>query len=226
MNNISNLKQLKVLLVEDESSIAQLLYDAIADYFAEFRMATNGLEAIQSHGIHHYDIIITDITMPKMDGLEMTRKLKLIDPALPIIVLSAYSDTDKLLDSIDAGVMKYFIKPFDPDELLEYLIKLSTKLIDMNMIQLVDDFSYNNHTKQLFHKDQIIALSKREYKLIDILVQQRNDILEDRELKLLIWGDENINNERVRTFIKRIRQKTSKELIKNISTRGYCIVLA
>ncbi len=226
MNNLKNLKQLKILIVEDEASIAQLLYDAVADYFKECRMATNGYEAIISHDLYEYDIIITDINMPHMDGLEMTKKLKLLNPDLPIIVLSAYSDTQRLLEAIDLGVIKYFIKPFDPDELLEYLVKISSKLVDTNTIRLKDDFIYNTQTKKLYLDDEIVNLSVREQKFIDALIRSRDDILCEDDLKLLIWNDSDVKKERIRTFVKRVRQKTSKNLIKNIPTRGYHIVSA
>jgi len=225
MNSINNLKQLKILIVEDESSIAQLLYDAVADYFKECRMATNGYEAIISHDLYDYDIIITDINMPHMDGLEMTKKLKLINPDLPIIVLSAYSDTQRLLDAIDLGVIKYFIKPFDPDELLDYLVKISSKLVNTNVIRLKDNFIYNFQTKKLYLNEEIVNLSVREQKFIDALVKNHNDIVTEDDLKMLIWQDESVNKERIRTFVKRVRQKTSRGLIKNVPTRGYHIVL-
>jgi DNA-binding response OmpR family regulator len=226
MSNIKNLKQLKILIVEDESSIAQLLYEAVADYFMECRMATNGHEAIISYDLYEYDIIITDINMPYMDGLEMTKKLKLINPDLPIIILSAHSDTQRLLEAIDLGVVKYFIKPFDPDELLDYLIKISSKLININSIKLKNGFIYNFQTKQLYLNDEIVKLSSREQKFIDILLEKKDDILHEDEMKKLIWEEEDVNKERIRTFVKRVRQKTSKELIKNVPTRGYHIVLA
>jgi len=118
--NSKRLKQFTVLLVEDEKKLASLLKDAIGNYFYNLKP----------------DIVITDITMPKMTGLQMASKIKEINENIPIIILSAFSDTDKLINAIDVGVVKYFIKPFDPDELLEYIDKL-TRQMQSKIIQLL-----------------------------------------------------------------------------------------
>ena len=103
------LKTLKILIVEDEKKLAQLLKDAIADSFFRVVTAKDGNEGLKKIKIFKPDILITDIMMPFCDGLEMTEKIKELDENIPIIILSAHSDKEKLLKAIDIGINKYFI---------------------------------------------------------------------------------------------------------------------
>lgn len=125
---MNNLKNLRLLIVEDEQKLSKLLKDAINDFFSSVTIAKDGNEGIKKFKSVKPDIVITDIMMPNCDGLEMTQKIKELNSETPIIILSAHSDKDKLLKAIDLGINKYFIKPFDPEEVLDFLASLATKL--------------------------------------------------------------------------------------------------
>jgi DNA-binding response OmpR family regulator len=218
------LKEFKVLLVEDESNIAKLLKDAIGDYFFSFTLAKNGQEGLEKMKTIKPDIIITDIMMPKLDGLAMTEKIKQIDESIPVIVLSAFSEKEKLLNAIDIGITKYFIKPFDPDEVLEYLVSLAIKLDKKRVFKLSEDLYFDRNKNNLFDKnDKIINLTKREKDFLYLLIKNHPNSVSVEKIKKTLWEKEEATDERLRTFIKRIRAKTSKTLIKNISGQGYLI---
>ncbi len=217
------LKELKILFVEDEVNISKLLKDALSDYFFSFTVANNGQEGLTKFKKISPDIVITDIMMPKLDGLEMTKKIKEINEEIPIIVLSAFSDKDKLLKAIDIGITKYFIKPFDPEEVLEYLIFLAKKLNKHRIICLNQHFSFDNNTNNLFEDDKLVNITKREKQFISLLIENKKDIVNIEMIKSRLWNEEKITDERLRTFIKRLRAKTSKELIRNIPGQGYLI---
>ncbi|MEO1938503.1 MAG: response regulator, partial [Sulfurimonas sp.] len=136
------LKTLRVLFVEDEEKLSKLLKNAIGDNFFKFSIAHDGEEGLELFEKIAPDIVITDINMPKMNGLEMAKEIKAIDKSVPIIILSAFSETEKLLHAIDVGVVKYLIKPFDPDELLEYIISLEEHFGERE-IALRDGYLYN-----------------------------------------------------------------------------------
>ncbi len=223
LSDESLLKELKVLFVEDEVNISKLLKDALGDYFYSFNVANNGEEGFKKFKKVEPDIVITDIMMPKVDGLDMTIKIKEINENVPIVVLSAFSDKDKLLKAIDIGITKYFIKPFDPEELLEYLIFLAKKLNKARIVCLNKHFSFDNNTKNLFEDDKIVNITKREKEFISLLIEHKKDIVSQEMIKSRLWKDEDVSDERLRTFIKRLRVKTSKELIKNIANQGYLI---
>ncbi len=217
------LKDLKILFVEDENNISKLLKNAVSDYFYSFITAKDGKEGIEKYKSTSPDIVISDIMMPNLDGLEMTKELRKIDENLPIIILSAFSDKEKLLKAIDLGINKYFIKPFNPEELLEYLSTLAEKLDKQRILCINKHFSYDKNSKNLYEKDELIKLSKREKMFLSLLIKNKKTFVSNELMKKELWEEDEVSPERIRTFIKRFRQKTKKELIKNISGQGYLI---
>lgn len=109
-----SLKSLRVLFVEDEENIARLLKGAIGDSFHSFTIAKDGKEGVEKFIQISPDIVITDINMPHMSGLDMAGELKKINPKIPVIILSAFSEREKLFGAIDVGVIKYFLNRMIP----------------------------------------------------------------------------------------------------------------
>lgn len=213
-------------MVEDEHKLSTLLRNAIGENFANFYVAYDGEEGLEIFREKHPDIVITDIMMPKKDGLSMAKEIRADESAIPIIILSAFSETEKLLGAIDVGVIKYFIKPFDPDELLQYIVSLQ-KYFGQNKVRLRDGYSYDTVKRGLYKKSRYVALSQKEKEFLELLVsyaQQEIYTVKDSVIKEHLWG-EDVSNDRLRTFIRRFRVKTSKELVKNIKSEGYQVVV-
>jgi len=223
MNCTHILKNLSVLLVEDEKNLAQLLHNAIGDHFAQFRLASDGEEGLQKALEHKPDIVITDINMPRVNGLEMSTQLHAKYPNLPIVILSAYSEKEYLLEAIDIGISKYLIKPFDPDELLEVICSLAEKLEKSHRISLMPPFQFDRNSKKLFRDQVMVRLSRRENLFIDHLLASPNHFLTTENIKTALWDEDNVSDERLRVFINRIRQKTDPSLIENIVGQGYVL---
>jgi len=216
------LKSLKVLLVEDEEKLANFLKNAIGDNFYRFYIANNGKDGLEKFYSLKPDIIITDITMPELNGLEMAKEIRKINQNIPIIILSAYIETDKFLNAIDIGVTKYFIKPYDPDELLEYINAIENKIED-KIVYLENNLSFNKSTNTFYRNNKYLALTKKELEFIKLLLQERQHgrfIVSDEIIKANLWQEE-VSDGRIRTFIKRFRAKTSKNLIVNVKGHGY-----
>jgi len=220
------LKSLKILLVEDEEKLSTLLKNAIGSSFKSFLIANDGIEGLEMYKKVSPDIVITDIMMPNKTGLEMAKEIKENDPNSNIIILSAHSEVDKLLTAIDVGVIKYFIKPFDPDELLEYIISLEGSIANQ-LINLKDDFIFNKSSRSLYKDSKYVKLSKNEVLFLELLVKKYEDeklIVSYEDIKSSLW-DENVSDERLRTFIRRFRDKTSKNLLVNLKGQGYQIAV-
>ena len=223
MTCTSILKNLSILLVEDEHNLAHLLRDAIGDQFARFELAYDGQEGLSLAQEMQPDLIITDITMPRMSGLEMSSILHETSPTLPIVILSAYSEKKYLLDAIDIGITKYLIKPFDPDELLDLICTLARKLNQASQITLMPPFQFDTHEKKLFNDGIMVHLSRRENLFLDHLIARPNHFLTTKAIKIALWDNETVSDERLRVFINRLRQKTAPELIENIVGQGYVL---
>ena len=214
------LKSIKVLLVEDEEKIAELLKNALGDNFRSFLIANDGEEGFDIYTKTSPDIIITDIMMPRSTGLEMAKKIRIKNKNIPIIILSAFSEKEKLFGAIDAGVTKYFTKPYDPDEILEYIQRVASTMED-KLVKLEKNFTFNTNTSSLYNIKEFINLGKKEAKLISILLDAKDKKLSYSEIKNNLWDAEDVSDDRLRTFIKRFREKTSKSLVKTLKGVGY-----
>ncbi len=217
------LNNLTILLVEDEQKLARLLRDAIGDHFKQFALAYDGKAGLEAARRLRPDMIITDITMPRMNGLEMSAAIRKIFPALPIVILSAYSEKEYLLKAIDAGITKYLIKPFDPDELLALLCAVSQKLAQTRRRPLMPPFQFDPDEQKLFRDNTMVRLSQREALFIDSLLSAPNRFLASGAIKERLWDGADISDERLRVFINRLRRKTHPDLIQNIVGQGYLL---
>jgi len=223
--DLNKLKNINVLLVEDEYELSSSLKSAIGEYFYSFTLASNGIDGLKEFENNKVDLVITDINMPDMNGLEMSKKLRLSHPNLPIIILSAFSQKEYLLNAIDISITKYLIKPFDPDELLEYIISIVSK-IEKKDIVLLDGYEFNKNKNNLSLNGKFVKITKREIKFLHTLIDISPSILSEEDMKVKLWDSkEDVSSERVRTFIKRFREKTSKKLINNIKGQGYQIII-
>ncbi|MCT7538156.1 response regulator transcription factor [Aliarcobacter butzleri] len=215
------MKSLKVLIVEDEIKLANLIKASIKELFFKVNIAKDGIEGLKKFQSFKPDIIISDITMPNFDGLEMCQKIR-EESNIPIVILSAYSQKEKLLKAIDLGINKYFIKPFDIEEFLEYLKNLSKNIKKIKTYKLKDNFVFDNNSVCLYKDEILINLTKREREFLNILIKNKNSLVKKEDIKTLLWN-EDVSDERLRTFIKRLRLKTSKDLVENVSSQGYLI---
>ena len=115
---MNSLKNLTLLLVEDEKNISSALQTALEEFFDKIIIAKNGEEGLKKFKKYSPNLVVTDISMPIMDGLTMSSEIKKVSKNTPIVVLSAYSEKEKLLEAIDIHINKYLIKPIDVEELL------------------------------------------------------------------------------------------------------------
>ena len=121
-------KNLKVLVVEDDRTTQRLLEDLLSKFFDEIEIAQDGEEGLKKFEQGDIDIVLTDIKLPKMDGLEMIRRIRQKDREIPVIVISGYSDTKFLLEAIRLGVDGYLLKPIQIQQFLEIFHKVLTTL--------------------------------------------------------------------------------------------------
>ncbi|EEF14779.1 response regulator receiver domain protein [Campylobacter rectus RM3267] len=223
---MKNFKELTLLLVEDEDSIRESMQEVFSGMFQKVISASNGDEGLKKFKKFSPDIVIADIMMPIMDGLEMSKQIKEVSKNTPVIILSAYSEKERLLKAIDVGIDKYVIKPIDMDELfvvLEQIVK--TKIIGADIIEISGGYSFNQTKKVLVKNGVEIALTKKELAFISLLVKRIGTLVLTEEIRNVVWFGEKVNDPAVRTFIKRIRDKVGAGLIKNSPGLGYKIEL-
>ncbi len=123
--DIEKLKTLSVLYIEDELELQEVTCNFLQDFLGKITVASNGEEALSIFEKEEFDLIITDINMPKVDGLEMMKIMKKSNPELKVIVTTAYNHQEKIDELFNAGMSEYIMKPIDFTKLMETIIKIT-----------------------------------------------------------------------------------------------------
>ncbi len=217
-------KELIILVVEDEVKARESMINILSERFSKVIGAQNGDEGLKKFKKFKPDLVITDIAMPIMDGLDMAREIKEISDDVPIVVLSAYSEKERLLRSIDIGIDKYLIKPVDIEELFKVLDYLIGEKIEANMlVKISEEYQFNKTKRTLIHNGKEIVLTKKELAFISLLLKQPGVLVLNEDIKKNVWIGEHVSDTAVRTFIKRVRDKVGEDFIKNVPSLGYKI---
>ncbi len=217
-------KELIILVVEDEIKTRESLINVLSERFSKVIGAQNGDEGLKKFKKFKPDLVITDIAMPIMDGLDMAREIKEISDDVPIVVLSAYSEKERLLRSIDIGIDKYLIKPVDIEELFKVLDCLVGEKIEASMlVKISEEYQFNKTKRTLIHNGKEIVLTKKELAFISLLLKQPRVLVLHEDIKKNVWIGEHVSDTAVRTFIKRVRDKVGEDFIKNVPSLGYKI---
>lgn len=156
---MEQLKQVTVLYVEDQANLREELGAFIKRRVKKVFIAENGIQGLDMFKKEKPDIVITDIKMPKMDGIEMTKAIRQENLLVPIIVTTAMSDVESILSTVDIGIDKYLLKPIDVNELNEALKSASEKILIVNGAS-VEDSSLSLETIETIEKEIQRALAK------------------------------------------------------------------
>ncbi len=224
-----NLKTTKytLLYVEDEAPIRMVTTMFLEPYFKEVFEAQDGEEAFQIYQEEQPDVIITDIEMPKFNGLDLCRKIRKEDKDTPIIITTAYTSVEYLLEAVSLNLIKYLGKPLKEEELLKALDNCFEQLDYKNpsIVQLTQTLFYDTFNQSLSTEKKIISISSYQAQLLNILIKNRNRIVSYTEIENEIWYDNAMTQDGLRTLVRKIRKVVGKEVIKNISKTGYKINL-
>jgi DNA-binding response OmpR family regulator len=226
---MSNTSELTLLYVEDDNELREQFVRILKPKFREIYEASDGLQALERYEQYSPDMILVDINLPKIDGLEVIERIRKFDKTTPIVILSAYSDQEKLLRAITLGLSEYLIKPVPHKKLLTLLddmaLKNKTQIEENNVIVLKGDYSWKKKERMLCYGEEIISLTKRERTLLEFMIKQVDEIVTFISIENLIWEDEEsqIAYSSLSHLLKRLRKKLPEELIDNIYGEGYRI---
>lgn len=217
---------LSLLYIEDETHIRKNAIEYFSRMFKNVYEASHGLEGYKMYEKYKPDIIITDIKMPTMNGLELARKIRRIDKKTPIIVLSAYTDTSLLLEAVELQLVKYLIKPLQESAIKEALSLACMSLNNQqsNIYTIGTDSHFDTYNKILVVHNEIVKLTQFELLLLDTLVKRSPRTLTYDELQNIVWPDEGLNIDSLRTLVRSLRKKLQADVIENISGVGYRII--
>ena len=217
-NNFSNLT---LLYVEDDEIIRQNAVEYLSSYFKEVFQAQDGEIALKIYREKKPDIIITDIEMPRLSGLDMAKKIRKSDKSTPIIVATAFTDTSYLLRAVELQLIKYLTKPISSKKLKEAL-SLVAEHLNLNSIVSINQVTqYDKFNKILVVDEKIIKLTKKELQLLDLLAKNHHRVVNYEEIASTLWYDDVMSKDALRALIRTLRIKLKGEYLENISGFGY-----
>ena len=224
MSNI--LKNLNILYIEDEENIKINMKKVLLLLCENVFDAQNIEEAKYIIKNQRIDIIISDINLPDTNGIEFIKELRKTDKTIPVILLSAFTDTKYLLEATKLKLVDYLTKPVDFKTLNNSLHTCVEEILDNSryIISFKNNIQYNVLQKKLFDLNikEEITLTSKELDLIDFLIKNSNRIVSSEELKSNLWEDYfEATDSALKNLLNKVRKKIGKESITNISGVGY-----
>jgi two-component system, OmpR family, response regulator len=200
---------MKILLAEDDSRIAQLLTEALANQHYLVDIAQDGEKGREFVNSFTYDLLIFDVTLPKLDGINLCRKVRSQGCRTPIMMLTARDSTDDKITGLDAGADDYVIKPYNLQELLAR-IRALLRRGDSPFSAVMEwrALCVDPNTCQVTYDEQVLQLTPKEYCLIELLIRAGRRVTSRNQIIDNLWSSEEPPTEdAVKALVKRLRQK-------------------
>ncbi len=220
---LKELKDISILCVEDEDGIRETIVSTLKYYFKEVYEASNGNEAFELYEYYKPKIILSDIQMKDSNGLDLVKKIRKNDNDTMIIMLTAYSNEEYLMELINLNINHFILKPLNLKKLNVALEKYLQKAI--KPVFLCDNLILDSQKRELIYKNQeIISLRKREKDFLHLLYDKNGSILKYEEIEFELWNEKQMTSHALKSFIKELRIKIPINIIKNVPQEGYTLV--
>lgn len=218
-----------ILIIEDNLETLELMVEIFESEFSTVYSAINGCKAIEIFKNNKIDVILCDINIPELNGLEVINKIRKINYSIPIIIVSAYSDNDYLFKASNSNIQGYFTKPITLDKVENILNKIfyhqNYEFIDKN-IRLNSSTVLDLQNSQVVVDGEIREFTNKEIEFIKLLIQKKGSIVSYKTIEQVVWYDDKVmTSTSLRTLVKKIRKKLSCDIIKNIPRIGYKLVI-
>jgi two-component system response regulator MprA len=218
----------RVLVVEDDEDIAQALQRSLRMEGYEVRTVADGESALDQGRSFAPDLVILDLGLPKLDGLEVARALRTEDD-VPILILTARDALDSRVEGLDAGADDYLVKPFERQELLARMRALLRRRPPRGSAPLrVSDLLLNADTHEVLRGERSIDLTQREFELLEYLMRNERIVISRQRLLDEVWGyDPFSTTNTIEVFVSNLRRKLEADgeerLLHTIRGAGYVL---
>lgn len=221
---------MRVLVVDDEPAVRQALDRALRFEGYDTALAEDGPQALASHAEHPADALVLDVAMPRMDGLEVCRRLRRAGDRTPVLLLTARAAVNERVAGLDAGADDYVVKPFALEELLarvRALLRRSAPAGDDEVLRYAD-LSLDPGTRDVLRGERRIELTRTEFLLLELLLRNSRQVLPREVIFDRVWGyDFGANSNSLEVYIGYLRRKTEAEgeprLIHTVRGVGYVL---
>ncbi len=219
-------KYMKILVLEDDYSYRSSIKEYLEVLEYQVDDFENGDDALNAIFDNKYDLLLMDIIVPNITGYEVLKEVRKHNIEVPIILVTSLTDVDDLSVGYELGCNDYIRKPFSLKE-LKYRVTEAINSFhfksNTNKIKLYADYMFDLDNEELTLNDTYIKLTQVETKVINFLIRRRGQFCTTQDMIVSIWDDDFISDADLRMHIKRIRDKTTKELIINSRGLGYKI---
>jgi len=207
---------MKILLVEDDERIAAALTEALTDYHYVVDVASDGEQGFTFVQIFPYELLILDVMLPKLDGIELCRKIRHNGYKMPVLMLTAKDTYHDKVQGLDVGADDYVVKPFDLNELLARIRALLRRgTTELTMFLECGNLQLNPNTYEVTYAGKLLHLTPKEYRILELLLRHRDRTFSKSEIIDHLWSfTDPPNEETVKVHIRSLRQK-----LKNIGAR-------
>ncbi|MGH9076289.1 MAG: response regulator transcription factor [Acidimicrobiales bacterium] len=221
---------MRILVVDDEPAVRQALDRALRFEGYETEMVDDGIAALASHAERPADAVVLDVAMPRLDGLEVCRRLRAAGDTTPILLLTARAGVSERVVGLDAGADDYLVKPFALEELLarmRALLRRSAPLSDNEVLRF-SDLSLEPGTREVRRGPRPMELTRTEFLLLELLLRNARQVLPREMIFDRVWGyDFGANSNSLEVYIGYLRRKTEAEgearLIHTVRGVGYVL---
>ncbi|MGN0019568.1 MAG: response regulator transcription factor [Sphingobacterium hotanense] len=212
---------MKILVIEDDLRVAELIQRGLSEQGFSVTLAYDGLSGKKLAFQHPFDLIITDIILPKIDGLDLSKQIRERMPEVPIIMLTALGTTDDKVEGFDAGADDYLVKPFEMRELIvriRVLLKRKSKQSKAaGFVIHYADIEMNLHTKIVKRNQQEINLTPKEFNLLAFLLQNPERVISRTEIAEKVWDTHfDTGTNFIDVYINYLRKKIDKNFDKKL----------
>ncbi|NCB07536.1 MAG: response regulator transcription factor [Bacteroidia bacterium] len=224
----------KLLLAEDDENLGLLLREYLIAKGFDAQLYPDGEAAYKGFMKEHYDICILDIMMPKKDGFTLAKDIRIIDPDIPVIFLTAKNLKEDVLEGFKLGADDYITKPFSMEELIlriEAILRRTTQEGQSNSQQVftIGRYTFDTRKQTLTEGENTVKLTTKEADLLKLLCQNANKVLERNYALKSIWIDDNYFNARsmdvyITKLRKHLKDEPSVEII-NVHGKGYKLII-
>ncbi|AOO65278.1 response regulator transcription factor [Sulfurospirillum diekertiae] len=219
-------KNYKVLYAEDDAGIRKNIGEILSLLFDDVLLAQDGEKAYELYQNESPDIMVLDIEMPYLNGLEVAEKIRKSNKNIPIVMATAYTDTAYFLKAVELNLTSYILKPIETSDLKKALKKCEEQLSysKNSEIHINQSAYYNVGERTLYINNSEVRLTNIEMQFLEYMLKNPNRVINYSEFEYNIW-EEGMSGPAIRTLVKDLRKHLTKESIQNIPKVGYKLVL-
>lgn len=200
---------MRILLVEDDERISESVAEVLRAQHYIVDVAVDGQEGWDFVKVYAYDLVLTDVTLPKLDGISLCQRLRSQGYNVPILMLTARDTTDDQVKGLDAGADDYLVKPYKLQTLLAHIRALLRRgNASLSPVLEWEKLQVDTNICQVNYKNQPLQLTPKEYRLLELLVRNGGKVLPRGKILENLWSlDEPPEEDAVKALVKRLRQK-------------------